>query len=235
MAYNTKKILRDRNGDPIPQYYDSDGDRYVPSEIDTRLKAIENQQQEILERLDKPIDTQVTGSNVEYPNDYPDANAGERLEAIEQTQESIINALQTTNENLNNVIDDDSLLTNSKPAKTFSFLTEVSPKTQKIIKESEIGDEINFGDLRQFKAFYFCVDSGPISGETSSHGFMARVFFKTMGSDGYIADIHEKEVSKGLHAFIPKTDFNLHKGSFRVVNNSDEVQKYMITMGLFYS
>src|SRR5699024_2109502 len=66
MAYNTKKILRDRNGDPIPQYYDSDGDRYVPSEIDTRLKAIENQQQEILERLDKPIDTQVTGSNVEY-------------------------------------------------------------------------------------------------------------------------------------------------------------------------
>src|SRR5699024_5031528 len=105
------------------------------------------------ERLDKPIDTQVTGSNVEYPNDYPDANAGERLEAIEQTQESIINALQTTNENLNNVIDDDSLLTNSKPAKTFSFLTEVSPKTQKIIKESEIGDEINFGDLRQFKAF----------------------------------------------------------------------------------
>src|SRR5699024_7075476 len=67
MAYNTKKLLTDRNGDPIPQSYDSDGDRYVPSEIDTRLKAIENQQQEILERLDKPIDTQLTGSNVEYP------------------------------------------------------------------------------------------------------------------------------------------------------------------------
>ena len=75
MAYNTKKILRDRNGDPIPQSYDSDGDRYVPSEIDTRLKAIENQQQEILERLDKPIDTQVTGSNVEQDvnvKNYPD-------------------------------------------------------------------------------------------------------------------------------------------------------------------
>src|SRR5699024_1708620 len=55
--------------------YDSDGDRYVPSEIDTRLKAIENQQQEILERLDKPIDTQVTGSNVEQDvnvKNYPD-------------------------------------------------------------------------------------------------------------------------------------------------------------------
>ena len=65
MAYNTKKILRDRNGDPIPQSYDSGSDRYVPSEIDTRLKAIENQQQEILKRLDKPIDTQVTGSIVE--------------------------------------------------------------------------------------------------------------------------------------------------------------------------
>src|SRR5699024_6343137 len=33
--------------------------------IDTRLKAIEDQQQEILDRLDKPIDTQLTGSNVE--------------------------------------------------------------------------------------------------------------------------------------------------------------------------
>ena len=65
MAYNTKKLLTDRNGDPIPQSYDSDGDRYVPSEIDARLKAIENQQQEILGRLDKPIDTQLTGSNVE--------------------------------------------------------------------------------------------------------------------------------------------------------------------------
>ena len=75
MAYNTKKILRDRNGDPIPQSYDSDSDRYVPSEIDTRLKAIEDQQQEILERLDKPIDTQVTGSNVEQDvnvKNYPD-------------------------------------------------------------------------------------------------------------------------------------------------------------------
>src|SRR5699024_6920815 len=86
--------------------YDSDGDRYVPSEIDTRLKAIENQQQEILDRLDKPIDTQLTGSNVEYPSDYPDSKANERLEAIEQTQESIISALQTTNENLKSVIDD---------------------------------------------------------------------------------------------------------------------------------
>src|SRR5699024_7423118 len=140
-------------------------------ELENKLETIEEHQKQILERLDGEFDTRLTGSNVEYPNDYPDANAGERLEAIEQTQESIINALQTTNENLNNVIDDDSLLTNSKPAKTFSFLTKVSPKTQKIIKESEIGDEINFGDLRQFKAFYFGVDSGPISGETSSHGF----------------------------------------------------------------
>src|SRR5699024_2280688 len=131
MAYNTKKLLTDRNGDPIPQSYDSDGDRYVPSEIDTRLKAIENQQQEILERLDGTFDTQLTGSNVEqdvnvknypdtqkvevtnqqeipsveFPSDYPDSKANERLEAIEQTQESIISALQTTNENLKSVID----------------------------------------------------------------------------------------------------------------------------------
>src|SRR5699024_6008854 len=113
MAYNTKKLLTDRNGDPIPQSYDSDGDRYVPSEIDTRLKAIENQQQEILERLDKPIDTQVTGSNVEYPSDYPDSKANERLEAIEQTQESIISALQSTNEHLSSVIKDDKLQSNT--------------------------------------------------------------------------------------------------------------------------
>src|SRR5699024_2350925 len=119
MAYNTKKILRDRNGDPIPQSYDSDGDRYVPSEIDARLKAIENQQQEILERLDKPIDTQVTGSNVEqdvnvknypdtqkvevtnqqeipsveFPSEYPDSKASERLGVIEQQQAKILDRL----------------------------------------------------------------------------------------------------------------------------------------------
>src|SRR5699024_2154577 len=154
----------------------------------------------------------------------------ERLEPIKRTQESIINAIAHTNENQIHKTDDDSLLLNSKHAKTVRYLTTNSSKTHTINKEFEIDDDNNLGLVPQFKAFYFGVDSGPISGETSSHGFMARVFFKPMGSDGNIADIHEKEVSKGLHAFIPKTDFNLHKGSFRVVNNSDEVQKYMITM-----
>ena len=119
MAYNTKKLLTDRNGDPIPQSYDSDGDRYVPSEIDARLKAIENQQQEILERLDGTFDTQLTGSNVEqdvnvknypdtqkvevtnqqeipsveFPSDYPDSKASERLGVIEQQQAKILDRL----------------------------------------------------------------------------------------------------------------------------------------------
>src|SRR5699024_11837639 len=83
-------------------------------DIGDRVESIENQQQEILERLDGTFNTKVTGSNVEYPSDYPDANAGEKLEAIEQTQESIIGALHTTNESLNSVIKDDKLQTNLK-------------------------------------------------------------------------------------------------------------------------
>lgn len=34
MAYNTKAILRDLNGDPIPQYYDESADIYKPAEGD---------------------------------------------------------------------------------------------------------------------------------------------------------------------------------------------------------
>ena len=75
-------------------------------ELENKLETIEEQQKQILERLDGTFNTQVTGSNVEYPSDYPDSKANERLEAIEQTQESIISALQTTNENLKSVIDD---------------------------------------------------------------------------------------------------------------------------------
>src|SRR5699024_2553716 len=74
--------------------------------LEQELASIKKKQSEILERLEKPIDTQVTGRNVEYPSDYPDSKANERLEASEQTQESIISALQTTNENLKSVIDD---------------------------------------------------------------------------------------------------------------------------------
>src|SRR5699024_7255237 len=107
-----KRLLRTVDG-PAPQQKvagkneleiveGSDGAQHIKvggksgkvQDIGDRLESIENQQQEIVERLDGTFNTKVTGSNVEYPSDYPDSKANERLEAIEQTQESIISALQ---------------------------------------------------------------------------------------------------------------------------------------------
>ena len=84
MADLNKRLLRTMDG-PAPQqktkgksdleYVEgSDGAQHVKvvsktgnvQDIGDRLEAIEQRQSEILERLDKPIDTQVTGSNVEF-------------------------------------------------------------------------------------------------------------------------------------------------------------------------
>src|SRR5699024_633479 len=115
--WESKQLPRSADG-VGPAYWNREENDWMPYEGDTNivaeLESIKETQTEILKRLDDPLDTRLTGSNVEYPSDYPDANAGEKLEAIEQTQESIIGELQTTNESLNNVIKYDKLQTNIK-------------------------------------------------------------------------------------------------------------------------
>src|SRR5699024_562496 len=106
------EVVRTGDNNPLPTKDDGVFDELQT--IKEENEELRQTQQRILERLDDPVDTRLTGSNVEYESDYPDANAGEKLEAIEQTQESIIGALQTTNESLNSVIKDDKLQTNLK-------------------------------------------------------------------------------------------------------------------------
>lgn len=75
MSNNENVILRDKTGAPIPQYYDPVAgvfkpitkDNYDP-QVKTELELIKQQQSEILQRLNQPIDTQVTGSSVEFKN-----------------------------------------------------------------------------------------------------------------------------------------------------------------------
>src|SRR5699024_4758750 len=88
-------------------------------ELENKLETIEEQQKQILERLDGEFDTRLTGSNVEqdvnvknypdtqkvevtnqqeipsveFPSDYPDSKASERLGVIEQQQAKILDRL----------------------------------------------------------------------------------------------------------------------------------------------
>lgn len=133
------------------------------------------------------------------------------------------------------IVEDGAIYTLGKKAVTFSFKIEIEPGSQRIIRNDDVDNEIDFGDLREFKSFYYGVDSGPISGDSTHHDFTIRAVFKPKGSDGNINESHVKEQEGKTSGFIPKTDFSLHKGSLRLRNESDETQKYMINIGFYYS
>src|SRR5699024_1085321 len=108
-----------RTGDKNPLPTKDDGVVAELQSIKEENEEIRQTQQRILERLDDPLDTRLTGSNVEqdvnvknypdtqkvevtnqqeipsveFPSDYPDSKASERLGVIEQQQAKILDRL----------------------------------------------------------------------------------------------------------------------------------------------
>lgn len=94
-THEDKQMLRDANGDLIPQYWDITVAEFKPL---TGLGGAQKVE----------VDNQI-----DLPTDYPDEAVKEELEQIKATQTQIISALQTTNDNLlatndhlNSVIED---------------------------------------------------------------------------------------------------------------------------------
>src|SRR5690625_556154 len=90
----------------------------ITSKLDHLNATIEAKEVDFPEIQKVEVANQQEIPDVEFPDDYPDSTANERLQAIEQTQGQIIKALQTTNESLlatnehlNSVIEDGNLNT----------------------------------------------------------------------------------------------------------------------------
>src|SRR5690625_56596 len=90
----------------------------ITSKLDHLNETIEAKEVDFPEIQKVEVANQQEIPDVEFPDDYPDSTANERLQAIEQTQGQIIKALQTTNESLlatnehlNSVIEDGNLNT----------------------------------------------------------------------------------------------------------------------------
>lgn len=71
MSYQDEAILRDKNGDPIPQYYDTKLKRYEP---------LTEKFSEDVEVSNFPGEFNVNN----LPEDYPDADVKAELELIKQ-------------------------------------------------------------------------------------------------------------------------------------------------------
>lgn len=126
MSYQNEAILRDKNGDPIPQYYDTKLKRYEP---------LTEKFSDDVEVSNFPGDFNVNN----LPEDYPDEAVKTELEAIKGTQSEIISALQSTNEVLNSVIKDDRLqsdtqLTGSNVEDAFPVKTLKETYSENFIK-----------------------------------------------------------------------------------------------------
>lgn len=83
--------LKETYNGPAPQHKLPNKDQFEVSEGSDGAPH-----SKIVDKDGKPIDPR----DVNFPADYPDLTANERLEAIEQTQGQIITALQATNESL---------------------------------------------------------------------------------------------------------------------------------------